>query len=119
MIGYDGADHVVYRDGEVVYADDRVELVGHGYPGPVDRVVQAGDAIVSPGFVHLNALAEIDHGILDTWPGPDLMLGHQWSEDYFTNRRHELFSPDAYSERDYLRRPTDDLFPPSFRTVDP
>ena len=33
VIGYEGGDHVVYRDGEVVYEDDRVVFVGHGYPG--------------------------------------------------------------------------------------
>jgi 8-oxoguanine deaminase len=94
VIGYDGADHVVYRDGEVVYEADRVTFVGHGFDEPVDRTIEAGDAIVSPGFIDLNALADIDHGILDTWPGPDLMTGHVWSEEYFNNRRHELFSPD-------------------------
>jgi cytosine/adenosine deaminase-related metal-dependent hydrolase len=94
VIGYDGADHVAYRDGEVVYADDLVTFVGHGYEGTVDRTIQAEDAIVGPGFVDLNALADIDHGILDTWPDPDRMLGHQWSEDYFRHRRREVFSPD-------------------------
>ena len=60
----------------------------------VDRSIDAGDAIVGPGFVDLNALADIDHGILDTWPRADLMTGHVWSEDYFHNRRHELFPPE-------------------------
>ena len=31
VIGYDGHDHVIYRDGEVVYEDDRIEFVGHDY----------------------------------------------------------------------------------------
>jgi 8-oxoguanine deaminase len=92
VVGFDGADHVVYHDGEVVYQDDRVQFVGHDYAEPVDREVAAGDAIVSPGFLDMNALADIDHGILDTWPSPDLMTGHVWSEEYFLNRRHELFS---------------------------
>ena len=38
--------------------------------------------------------ADIDHGILDTWPSPELMTGHVWSEDYFHRRRHEVFNPD-------------------------
>lgn len=94
VIGYDGADHVVYRDGELVYEDDRVIFVGHNFTGAVDQEIAAGDAVVSPGFLDMNALADIDHGILDTWPSPELMTGHVWSEDYFYNRRHELFSPD-------------------------
>jgi 8-oxoguanine deaminase len=94
VVGYAGGDHVVYRDGEVVYADDRVLFVGHGYPGRVDREADAGDAVVGPGFIDLNALADIDHGILDTFQGPDLALGLQWSEDYFRDRRRELFDRD-------------------------
>jgi cytosine/adenosine deaminase-related metal-dependent hydrolase len=94
VIGHDGGDHVVYRDGEVVYQADRVRFVGHAYPGAVDHSIDAGDALVGPGFVDVNALADIDHGILDTWPGPDLMTGHVWSADYFHHRRHEVFEPD-------------------------
>jgi cytosine/adenosine deaminase-related metal-dependent hydrolase len=94
VIGYEGGDHVVYRDGEVVYENDRVVFVGHGYSEPVDRTIDAGDSVVGPGFIDLNALSDIDHGILDTWPGPDLMTGHHWSEEYFHSRRHEVFSPD-------------------------
>jgi cytosine/adenosine deaminase-related metal-dependent hydrolase len=94
VIGFEAGDHVVYRDGEVVYKDDRVVFVGHGYAEPVDRVVDAGDAVVGPGFIDLNAVSDIDHGILDTWPSSELMTGHVWSEEYFHNRRHELFSAD-------------------------
>jgi cytosine/adenosine deaminase-related metal-dependent hydrolase len=94
VIGYEDGDHVVYRDGEVVYQADRVTFVGHGYPSAVDRSIDAGDAVVGPGFVDANALADIDHGILDTWPDPDLMTAHVWSADYFHNRRHEVFGSD-------------------------
>jgi len=94
VVGYAGGDHVIYRDGEVVYEDDRIVHVGHGFAGDVDQTVEAGDAIVSPGFIDLNALADIDHGILDTFQDPGLSLGLQWSEEYFLNRRHELFSAD-------------------------
>lgn len=94
VVGYEGGDHVVYRDGEVVYEDDRIVHVGHGFEGSVDRTIEAGDAVVSPGFVDLNALADVDHGVLDTFQGPELALGLQWSEEYVLNRRHELFSPD-------------------------
>ena len=94
VVGYADGDHVVYQDAEVVYQADRVLFVGHDYPGAVDRSIDAGDALVGPGFVDLNALADIDHGVLDTWPGPELMTGHVWSEDYFLHRRHEVFRPE-------------------------
>jgi cytosine/adenosine deaminase-related metal-dependent hydrolase len=93
VVGYDGGDHVVYRDGEVVYEDDRVVFVGHGYAGPVDATIDAGDALAGPGFVDLDALADVDHAVLDTFQPPDLARGLAWSEDYFHTRRHEVFTP--------------------------
>ena len=42
VIGYDGRDHVIFENAEVVYDHDRVVFVGHGYDGPVDHV--RGDA---------------------------------------------------------------------------
>ncbi len=92
VIGYNGDDHVIYCDGEVVYDNDRIEFVGHGYAGPVDRTIDAGLAIISPGFIDLDALADIDHAILDTWASPEIEPGLQWSADYFRHRRHDVFT---------------------------
>ena len=87
VIGYAGGDHVIYPGGEVVYDGDTIVFVGHGYPGPVDIAQDYGDAIVSPGFIDLDALADIDHAILDTWLPTDRQLGQQWSEEYFRKER--------------------------------
>ncbi|MEZ4510605.1 MAG: chlorohydrolase family protein [Chloroflexota bacterium] len=92
VIGYDGNDHVIYHDGELVYQDDRIEFVGHNYPHAVDQTIDAGLAMICPGFIDLDALADIDHAILDTWVSPAISLGLQWSADYFRNHRHDLFS---------------------------
>lgn len=91
VIGFDGKDHVVYEDGEVVYERDRVRFVGHDYPGRVDETIDAGEAVVSPGFIDLDALADIDHALIDSWQPADLARGLQWSEDYFRHRRHDVF----------------------------
>ncbi len=102
VVGFDPSkgDHVVYRDGEVVYQDDRVVFVGHGYPGPVDRTIDAGDALVGPGFIDLDALADIDHAVLDTYQPAELALGLLWSEEYFRARR-DVFTPaqEAFKRR--------------------
>jgi hypothetical protein len=39
VVGFAAGDHVVYRDGEVVYQADRVRFVGHDYPSEVDREI--------------------------------------------------------------------------------
>lgn len=92
VIGHDGDDHVIYKHGEVIYEGEHILFVGHNYSDPVDQVIDAGQAIVSPGVVDLDALADIDHAIIDTWQPPDLDLGLHWSEDYFANRRRNVFS---------------------------
>ena len=101
VVGYEGDDHVVYPDGEVVYEDERIVFAGHGYGGPVDVDADAGDALVGPGFIDLDALADIDHGVFDTFQPPALAGGLSWSEDYFRTRRREVFSP---AETRELRR---------------
>ena len=92
VIGFDGEDHVIYPDGEVVYQGDTILFVGHDYNQPVDQTINAGLAIVSPGLIDLDALADIDHAILDTWNPPHLDPGLHWSERYFRQHRHDVFT---------------------------
>jgi cytosine/adenosine deaminase-related metal-dependent hydrolase len=93
VIGFDGTDHVVHHDGQVVYSGERIEFVGRDWSGgPVDEVIDAGRAVVGPGFVDLDALADIDHAILDTWHADDRGLG--WSLEYARDRRHAVFPPE-------------------------
>lgn len=65
VIGYKNDDHVLFKNGELVYEEDRILFVGFDYPDPVDKVIDAGHAIVSPGFIDLIALVDIDHGLID------------------------------------------------------
>jgi len=98
VIGYADGDHVIWRDGEVAFEDNRIIFVGRGYDGRVDRLIDAGQAIISPGFIDLDALADIDHSLLDTWHSAERATGLDWSEDYFAHRRHDVFSPE---DRDF------------------
>ncbi len=101
VIGYDGSDHVIYNNGEVVYEGERILFVGHNYPAAVEQTIDNGQAIISPGLIDLDALADIDHAIFDTWQPPALDLGLHWSEDYFLHRRRDLFS---FEEECFKRR---------------
>ncbi|MFB7579575.1 MULTISPECIES: chlorohydrolase family protein [Streptomyces] len=95
VIGYDpeADDHVLIRDGQVVYEDTRIVHVGHGYdPAACDAVVDAGAALVGPGFVDLDALADIDHALLDTWHADG--RGLDWSEEYALNGPTAVFDAD-------------------------
>ena len=92
VVGFADGDHFVFESGDVVYEDDRIVFVGHGYAGHVDVALNYGDAIVGPGFIDLDALADIDHAILDCQGAPDRLRGMRWSEDYFRDGRHDVFS---------------------------
>lgn len=98
VVAYEHGDHAIIRNGEVAYEGDRIVFVGKAFPGTPDRVIDAGEAILSPGFIDLDALADIDHALIDSWHGSDTATGLDWSEDYFRNRRRDFFTPE---DRDF------------------
>ncbi|GAA1276353.1 amidohydrolase family protein [Arthrobacter pascens] len=100
VLGFDGTRHTLIEDGEVVFDGDSIVFVGRHYEGRVEEERDYGQSLVIPGLIDLDALADIDHLILDSWPAPDVAAGHLWSEDYFANRRRDVFTP---SERATVR----------------
>lgn len=94
VIGCVEDEHVIYPGGEVVYEGDSILYVGPHYPGPTDVTMDAGKAIISPGFIDLDALGDIDHALIyDEIPKekrPHLF----WSEAYFDRGRVEWMSPE-------------------------
>lgn len=61
IIGYRNNSHVIYQNGEMLYENDRILEVGTHVRGSWDNHVDLGDVVVSPGFIDLNALGDIDH----------------------------------------------------------
>lgn len=100
VLGHNKGQHVLLEDACVVYSGDTIEYVGHDYTGPVTEEHHLGDALLMPGLIDLDALTDIDHLILDSWAGPEQAKGHQWSEDYFRNRRADVFTAE---ERQQIR----------------
>lgn len=96
VIGYRQDDHVILRDAQVVFAEDRIEFVGYNYAGHVDRVIDAGRAVICPGFIDLNALADVDHALLDTWHCDP---GLQWSGTYVSEGTRDVFDKDVVAKR--------------------
>ncbi|MCI9340656.1 MAG: amidohydrolase family protein [Dorea sp.] len=94
VIGFDGEDHEIITDGEVVYEDDRIIYVGKCYDGKADRVEDAGNAVIMPGFIDLNALGDIDHDIIHTEAYKEIRGSLSPSEEYFEKGTHELMSPE-------------------------
>jgi 5-methylthioadenosine/S-adenosylhomocysteine deaminase len=94
IIGYENNDHVVYIDGEVVYEEDTILFVGHSFPEDVDKVIDAGDSIVSPGFIDLNALGDIDHDLIHQEVHASKKYTRLWSEDYCLRGSREVMAPE-------------------------
>ncbi|WP_209121797.1 amidohydrolase family protein [Alkalihalobacillus sp. BA299] len=92
VIGYDGHDHVILENAEVVYKDDTIIYVGKNYSHEVDEVIDAGNAVISPGFIDLNALGDIDHDILHLEASPNRQKNLLWSERYVEQGHHEVMT---------------------------
>jgi len=94
VIGHNGNTPVIHSNGCVVFESDTIIYVGESYLGEAEQVIDAGNAIISPGFIDLDALGDIDHAILDSYQPPHLSQGLEWSEEYFNSERKEIFSKD-------------------------
>src|SRR6185369_738363 len=94
VIGFDGKGHVIWPRGEVVFSGQKIDFVGQGFAGPVDRVIDYGRAMIGPGFIDLDALGDLDSTILCFDNGPEWTIGRVWSEDYLCAGPQEAYSFD-------------------------
>jgi cytosine/adenosine deaminase-related metal-dependent hydrolase len=51
VVGFDGKEHGIIKDGIVVFQNDRIEFVGNDYAQPVNKKIDAKGCLVSPGFI--------------------------------------------------------------------
>ncbi len=68
IVGFDGSEHRVIRDGVVVVEGKRIVHVGKSYDGAVKRWIDASGCLVSPGLVNTHihaATAPIDKSFLE------------------------------------------------------
>lgn len=75
VVGFDGTQHEIIRNGVVVFVDDRIVHVGKNYDGPADRTIDAAGALVSPGFINTHAHTGSNAGdyLLTESDKPDFM----------------------------------------------
>lgn len=89
VVGYDGNDHVLLKDAEVVFEDTSIIYVGKEYKESVDETIDCGNSVISPGFIDLNALGDIDHDILHVEADKEKSKNLLWSESYWNNGSRE------------------------------
>ncbi len=92
VVGSDGASHRLIENGSVVFSDNRIEFVGRDFPGDVDREIDAGDTLIAPGFVDLDALFDLDTTVLGFDNQPGWRKGRIWADDYVASGPTEAYS---------------------------
>ena len=101
VVGHHDGRHVLYENGEVVYERGRILYVGPHYPGTVDQRIDHGMALIGPGFVDLDALSDLDTGVLGLDHQPGWKKGRVWPRDYVDAGPVEMLDPDelAFQKR--------------------
>lgn len=97
VIGFDGRSHRLWRDAEVVFSGDVIEFVGRNFPGHIDVTVDYGRALISPGLIDLDALGDLDSGVLTVDNGDRLEMGRLWSQDYLQAGPCDAYDADEES----------------------
>ena len=121
VIGYDPRlrDHVYWKNGQVVFEGARILSVGPQDDTPADKMIDYGNSLIAPGFVDLNALADIDTSVIDfdQKSGKEYRLGKQWSREYIERGPRDVFPPDEIAKCSFyalvqlLRRGTTTILP--------
>lgn len=101
IVAHDGRGHRLLENGEIVFEGSDILYVGRNFPGPVARRVDLGEVLVSPGFIDLDALSDLDTTLLTVDYGPGWATGRVWPEDYVRRGPVEMYDPDelAFQKR--------------------
>lgn len=94
VVGHRNGRHVLIENGEVVFEDGVIVFVGRGYGGEVARRIDYGLALIGPGFVDLDALADLDTTILSYDNQPAWRKGRVWPKDYIEAGPVEMYTRD-------------------------
>jgi cytosine/adenosine deaminase-related metal-dependent hydrolase len=101
VVGHVDGRHCLYSNGEIVIDRDRVVFVGHAYSGEVARRIDYGNALIGPGFVDLDALADLDTTALGYDNQPAWKKGRIWPQTYMESGPFEMYDAEelAFQKR--------------------
>ena len=77
VVGFDGKEHEIIKDGVVVFDGNRIEFVGKDYPQAVDKKIDAKGCLVSPGFIDTHFHSGIN--------ASDYILNDSTKTDFFAS----------------------------------
>ena len=66
IVGHRNGHHLLIRDGEIVYEDNRIIFVGQEFDGDVDKFIDAAGKLVAPGFIdtHVHSGHRASHRLI-------------------------------------------------------
>ena len=101
VLGHGTQGHRLLKNAEVVIDGARVLHVGGRFPGEVARRIDLGAALISPGFIDLDALSDLDTTLLAIEHQPGWAKGRVWPETYVQRGPYEMYTPDelAFQKR--------------------
>ncbi|HEX6064189.1 MAG TPA: chlorohydrolase family protein [Longimicrobiales bacterium] len=81
IVGHANGQHQLIRDGVVVYEDNRIVHVGKRFEGHVDKVIEARNKLVAPGFIdtHVHSGHRASHRLI-TDTGRPMYYGQPFLE---------------------------------------
>ena len=92
IVGHRDGHHILLENGEIVFEDGAIIFVGHRFAGDCARRVDYGHAVIGPGFVDLDALADLDTTILAYDNQPAWKKGRVWPRSYLDAGPVEMYS---------------------------
>lgn len=101
VLGHSHGSHCLIRNGEVVFENGEILFAGKHFPGGVARRVDFGRSLISPGFIDLDALSDLDTTILGIDNHPGWAKGRVWPRSYVDAGPYEMYSAEelAFQKR--------------------
>jgi cytosine/adenosine deaminase-related metal-dependent hydrolase len=102
VLAHDAGGFVERRDGAVLVDGPAIAWVGSAADAPpADERIDLGEALLMPGLIDLEGLADIDHLQLDSWHDDAGFARLRWSRAYAENDPRGALSDD---DRRVMRR---------------
>lgn len=92
IVGNEAGQHRLLENGELVFEAGEIIFVGHHYAGEVDQRIDLGMSLIGPGFIDLDALADLDTTVLAYDNQPAWKKGRVWPESYVQSGPYEMYS---------------------------
>ena len=92
LLGYRDGSHCLLHNGEIVFEHNQIVYLGPAFQGQVDRRIDFGKALISPGLIDLDALSDLDTYLLVQDNQPGWAKGRVWPRSYLERGPYEMYS---------------------------